>query len=311
MAKAFKSTTYPWPKTTLEVETGDTIRLSVPFTWNLREARQLARLRAAQGYTVLAGGPAVNLMPEYLADVAKVGGEWPNAVQRHNPLATFTSRGCVYSCPYCSVPVTEGAFRELDDWPLAPVICDNNFLASSRAHFDRVIDRLKPIRKQGIDFNQGLDPRLMTPYHAHRLAELGCMARISFNHLSIEPKFLQAYECLRDAGFPKSRIRCYVLIGYDDTPRDALYRLRTVHDLGIKPYPCRYQPRDALAKDSYVHPNWTDRELRRFLHYWCRLNYHAHIPFEDFDPHYRRKKGTLNFSKRTVLDPPPPKGDPH
>jgi len=294
----------PWPKGILEYRKGDTVRLSIPFTWNLPDAHQRARLLAAQGCTVLVGGPAVNLMPAYLVDVAQVGRQWPGAVQRHNPDATFTSRGCVRRCSFCAVPRAEGQFRELDDWPVAPIVCDNNFLASSRAHFDRAIDRLKPIRKRGIDFNQGLDARLMTPYHAHRLAELHCLARLAFDHVSLEAKFLQAYQCLRDAGFPKSRIRCYVLIGYDDTPDDALYRLRLVHQLGIKPFPGRYQPLDALHKDAYIAPGWTDQELRRYQHYWSRLHYHAHIPFEEFDPTYRRKRPQ-------VLDPGPPKGKPN
>lgn len=41
-----------------------------------------------------AGGPAVSLMPEMLADVAELGGE-VDALPRHNPMATFTTRGCV------------------------------------------------------------------------------------------------------------------------------------------------------------------------------------------------------------------------
>jgi hypothetical protein len=308
---------HPWPKGILEHQTGDTVRLSIPFTWNLRDAYQRAAWHDANGLRVLAGGPAVNLMPDFMAPVAEVGHHWENAVQYHNPDATFTSRGCVRRCKFCAVPRAEGAFRELDDWPLAPIVCDNNFLAASDAHFDRVIDRLKPIAHRGIDFNQGLDARLMTPYRAGRLAELRCLARLAFDHLSVEGAFLSAFQMLRDAGFPLHKIRCYVLIGYDDTPEDALYRLELVRSLGIKPFPGRYQPLDALAKNAYVHPNWTAFELRRYQSYWSRLHYHSHIPFEEYDHTYRRnprhknKQQPLGQKLRTPAPPPRPKTAQH
>ena len=34
----------------------------------------------------------------------------------HNPDATFTTRGCIRACPFCTVPRTEGRFVELQDW---------------------------------------------------------------------------------------------------------------------------------------------------------------------------------------------------
>jgi hypothetical protein len=144
-----------------------TAYLSVPFTWSLPAVYQRAAWLRAEGYRVRAGGPAVSLMPGYLADVAEIGGE-VDALPHHNPEATFTSRGCPRRCPFCAVPRIEGELRELDDWPARPIVCDNNLLACSRAHFDRVVDRLKPLA--GVDFNQGLDARLLTAYHAERPA---------------------------------------------------------------------------------------------------------------------------------------------
>jgi hypothetical protein len=161
-----------------------------------------------------------------------------------------------------------------------PIICDNNFLAYSRAHFDRVVDRLKPL--SGIDFNQGLDARLLTPYHAGRLAELDCLVRLAFDSVAYESQFMQAYETLRAAKIPKRRIRVYVLIGFNDTPRDALYRLQAVRDLGSDPNPMRYQPLDILKKNDYVHPNWTEKELARYMRYWSRLRWLRKVPFEEY-----------------------------
>jgi hypothetical protein len=83
-------------------------------------------------------------------------------------------------------------------------------------------------------------------------------------------------------GFPKRRIRVYVLIGYNDSPADALYRLQTLKNLGIKTNPQRYQPLDILVKNSYVAPLWTNSELHRFMLYWSQQAWLSTIPFENF-----------------------------
>ncbi len=269
-----------WAKRCLEWTEGQRAYLSVVFTWDLPKAYQRAVWLREMGYEVHAGGPAVDLMPDVLADVAQVNGRTVDALTRHNPLATFTSRGCIRRCPFCAVWRVEGALRELDDWPVRPIVCDNNLLACSRAHFDRVVDRLKPLR--GIDFNQGLDARLLTAYHAARLSELDCMVRLAFDSVAYASQFMQAFELLRKKGIPKSRIRVYILVGWNDTPDDALYRLRTVAGLGIDPNPMRYNPLDTMRRDSYVGLGWTDSELTRYVRYWANLRWFRAVPFEDF-----------------------------
>jgi hypothetical protein len=269
-----------WSKRLLEWQENEAAYLSVVFTWHLPLAYQRAVWLRAEGYQVHAGGPAVALMPDYLGEVARVGGDEPGALARHHPRATFTSRGCIRRCPFCAVWRTEGELRELPGWPIRPVVCDNNLLACSRAHFDRVVDRLKPLR--GIDFNQGLDARLLTAYHAGRLAELDCRVRLAFDTVDDEAALMAAIEKLRRAGLPKKRLRVYVLLGYEDSPADALYRLRWVASQGLEPNPMRYNPLDALVRDGYVGPGWTDSELRRYVRYWANLRYFRAVPFEDF-----------------------------
>lgn len=253
--------------------------VSVVFSWDLAEAYQRCAWYAAQGYDVRAGGPAVSLNPGYLADVAEIGGDVP-ALHRHNALATKTSVGCPHRCRFCGAWRID-EFRELDDWEPKPLVCDNNLLACSLPHFDRVIDRLKGI--QQVDFNQGFDARLLTDYHADRVAELDVkVVRLAWDHVKLESAFMAAYERLRRAGFWKERIRVYVLIGFDDTPADALYRLETVKGLRSWPNPMRYQPLDVEERNGYVAPGWTDGELKRFMRYWSRQRWLASVPFEEY-----------------------------
>lgn len=276
-----KRQTNGWKGGLVEWVYEQTAYLSVVFSWQLPVAYQRAVWWKMAGYEVRAGGPAVTFNPDYLADVAQIGGEI-EALSHHNSKATFTTRGCVRRCPFCTVPKIETDFRELNEWEPKPIICDNNFLASSLTHFNRVIDLLKPL--SGIDFNQGLDSRLLTKYHADRLAELNMLfIRLAWDNINIESCFMQAVKWLYQAGFPKKSIRVYVLIGYKDTPDDALYRLETIRGLGITPYPMRYQPLNAIRRNEYIAPGWTDRELKRFVRYWSNLNHLGAIPFNEFE----------------------------
>jgi hypothetical protein len=185
------------------------------------------------------------------------------------------------------VPEWAGAFRELQDWPDLPIVCDNNLLASSRAHFERVIDRLK--RHRGVDFNQGLDARLLTMDIARRLAELDGIFRLSWDTPAQEGAVFDALTRLWAAAIPKDRIRCYVLIGYNDTAEFAHDRCRSLVALGILPNPQRYVPLDSLTR-RYVGPGWTDKELTRICRYYARESLWAmrrggefRIPYEEFD----------------------------
>lgn len=230
---------------------------------------------------VYAGGPAVDLVPNYIPKA--ITDEPPPVLPLmfHNPLATFTTRGCVNNCKFCAVPKIEGELRELDNWCPAPVVCDNNLLAARRAHFDRVIDRLKMFRY--VDFNQGLEAGKFTPHVARRMAELqGVKVRFAFDHIGFEAKVHDAVKLAQEHGLKD--IGCYVLIGFKDTPEDARYRLELLRSWGVIPNPMRYQPLNATEKNTYVGKEWTGQELRRMMRYYSRLNHLGWMPYEDYNP---------------------------
>lgn len=149
-----------WHVGVLTWEDADALCISVVFTWHLPAVRKYAD--SLRHRRVRIGGPAVALMPQFLFGCgAEIGGNYPGVLQRFNPLATRTSIGCIRDCEFCSVPIIEGAPTlaqfgrrqvELSDWPDLPVIADNNLLANSIAHFDRVCDRLE--KHEWCDFNK-------------------------------------------------------------------------------------------------------------------------------------------------------------
>ncbi len=263
-----------WKSGLVEWESDGVVNISVVFSWLLDKAIARMVKLLSQGVVAHIGGPAV--------DYAGLGnGCCEGAAVHHNPDATRTSTGCIFNCDFCIVPKIEGDLQEKPYWEVKPTVYDNCLNACSRYHFDKVIDSLKPVK--GVDFNQGVSAVLMTDHHASRFAELDLKyVRLAWDYADYESKFMRGYERLRKAGIPKSKIGVYVLIGFKDTPDDALYRLETVKSLGVKPFPMRYQPLDTPKRSSYVGEYWTNTELTRFTHYWTNLRFVGSIPFKDF-----------------------------
>jgi hypothetical protein len=227
----------------------------------------------------LIGGPAVKLaqarMPDMLTDLPEwvsIGDSSDGALQRMNPQATRTTVGCVRHCSFCAVPITEGPFRELEDWPDNPIICDNNLLAASIAHFDRVCDRLE--RHEWCDFNQGLDARLMTEHHAERLGRLRhAKIRLALDHSSLTDAWTRAYELLLKHKTAKSRISTYVLCGFGSDPADAWKRCQYV-DNHSRPaaLPQWYHPLNAVEHNAVLPCHraygWNEKEASRIMGYY-------------------------------------------
>ena len=147
---------------------GDTDYLSVAFTWLLDQAYARAVWYRALGYKVMAGGPALFLvkMKHELSDMdgVTIGTDYPGAVRKHNPQATFFSRGCPVGCYFCIVPAMEGReFTFIPDAQPLPVLCDNNLSALPADYQDHIIRTYADSGVLLLDANSGFEPRTFTP----------------------------------------------------------------------------------------------------------------------------------------------------
>ena len=267
-----------WSNSIVQWKLDGVLYLSVPFTWLVGDAEAIASTHKGK---VVAGGPGVKLMGAEWADETPEGTPF-DVLAMHNPLATITSRGCPNRCGFCAVPKLESDFYELRSWRAAPIICDNNLSATSRPHFKKVIDSLRPFPMCDL---QGLEAKRLTDWHVDLLRSLRKpILRFGFDHTSMESAVADAVRRCERAGFVLKDIRVYVLIGFDDTPDDARYRLELVRSWGALPFPQRYQPLDAIEKDRHVLPGWTDIELRRMQRYYSKLIHLGHIPYDDYNP---------------------------
>jgi len=263
-----------WPKTYIYWTVNETLFISIPFTWNLPEVEsRFVKQKSLFFKQIIIGGPATALMPDYFKNYSfvTVGSECSNIIQMINPLATKTTTGCVRSCKFCAAPRIEGRLKELDDWPNKPILIDNNLLASSQPHFDKVIDRLK--KWEWADFNQGLDSRLLTNYHAKRLSEIKKpIIRLALDNVAYRDDWEIAFSRLRSAGITLNSIRSYALCGFDSDPAEAWERCNTITDHGIKVLPQWFHELNALDKNIVTNKQaelgWNDYERRRIMQWF-------------------------------------------
>ncbi len=204
---------------------------SIPFTWNIKSVRE--SIQTHPGLWKV-GGPACDLTPDAFADMPEVctSHGFPGVLQRINPYATRTTLGCPRRCLYCGIGQRriEPVFKELEDWPDLPVICDNNLLAASETHLEKVFARL---RWWGwADFNQGLDCRKITPEIAAGIHSIGKpMVRVALDGWQVVDQWEKAVRLLRSAGIAKRRLHSYVMIGYGDAPGWDIKRIQFAKDI--------------------------------------------------------------------------------
>lgn len=160
----------------------------------------------------------------------------------------FLTRGCIRSCPWCIVPKKEGVIRPAATWQeikrpdsQAITFLDNNVLASEFGL--QQIEEMGLSRAVKVDFNQGMDARLITPEVAKLLARLRWIrfVRLSCDTAAILPIIEQAASYLTEAGIPRWRLWCYMLV---QEVSEAEQRAIALDRLGITPFAQPYRDYD-------------------------------------------------------------------
>ncbi|KKN44929.1 hypothetical protein LCGC14_0688070 [marine sediment metagenome] len=186
----------------------------------------------------------------------------------------FSMRGCFRNCPWCIVPRLEGAvrvgtpiekFHHPDHKKI--VLLDNNFFAGPNWR-----PTLKYIQDQGlkVNFNQGLDIRLMNEEMAGLLADTKCyswsfgtaMLYFAWDRMDIEAQVRKGIEMLLEAGIHHRRLTVYVLTGFNTTHTEDLYRVMALKEYDIEPYIMVYNDR---KDDQFLHhlERWVNGRLHR------------------------------------------------
>ena len=224
----------------------------------------------------------------------------------------YMTRGCGMKCQFCAVQTLEPNYipyisireqvakiDEVAGQKRDLLLMDNNVLRSK--DFDKIIDEIIDLGfgkgakfttpKTGakcnryVDFNQGLDAKLMTEHKAKRLGEIALRpARIAFDHIEDESYYKRALEMCAKNGI--KYLSNYILFNgedftgkgskyHADTPEDLYNRMKISMDfcdelnekygadgrIHIFSFPMKYIPLKDLDR-TYIGTNWNGKYLR-------------------------------------------------
>jgi len=176
----------------------------------------------------------------------------------------FTTRGCIRHCKFCVVPEKEGSIHSVGDlidlWDgesKKVTLYDNNILAMPE-HFALICEQARQ-HKLKLDFNQGLDHRLLTPEIIDIMKSISHHEyRFAFDHPSYLPTVDRAISLLQSKGI--NRCSWYVLVGYDTTFEQDLFRLNFLRERNQIAFVQRFRKKGIkIGRESVALARWANQ----------------------------------------------------
>ena len=159
---------------------------------------------------------------------------------------------------------------------------DNHLLEEYTATKSAILatyDELKPYfeqyysnrpKRRYVDFNQGIDARLITDENMAKLAEIPIRpVRIAFDHWSLRKKYEEAVRTAVRYGH--TNLSNYILYNFEDDPIELYRRLKLNVDLcqelgaNIYSFPMKYHPiedPDYFSNRDYIGKKWNRKFIR-------------------------------------------------
>ena len=281
----------------------DAIWLTTCFTFDLPHALGMAIEAKKRAKSVRVGGISATLLPQHfekhglevhqglLPEAEAMTPDYSLLGEPPEYSITHTTRGCSRRCGFCMVSTLEPKFKSRKGWiaDIHPdtkkvLFYDNNWFAKGKKKVMEDIAILHDLVKDGtikqIDFNQGLDCRLLTDEIADALQGLPMVPiRFAFDGMQEDGHFQRGVAKMVERGFVKGdAFVTYVLYNFTDTPKDFWYRLHEsarisqdysnagLHrDLRVQSFPMKYQPILRVSSRGHVGKHWTAKMLTGFV----------------------------------------------
>lgn len=215
----------------------------------------------------------------------------------------YATRGCIRKCKFCAVPIIEPYFTNSisiakqvkaikDNFgeKIHLLLLDNNILASEE--FQKIIDEIKSLGfereakciqkingkklclSRYVDFNQGVDLRLLTKEKMRLLSEIAIKPlRIAFDNIKYKNIYIEKMRLAAQFGI--KTLSNYILFNFNDTPEDFYERLKINIELNeefekkgyksrVWSFPMKYSPiKGMFCKNrKYVGKHWNKKYLR-------------------------------------------------
>jgi hypothetical protein len=243
------------------------------------------------------------LIPDYSIINPKVNTILNYFYPTNNSYIAYATRGCIRNCEWCAVPIIEPVFtnnlsitkqvegiRKKYGEKRHLLLLDNNVLASTR--FPEIIEEIKNAgfgkgakyisNKNGkkrkitryVDFNQGIDARLLTREKMKLLSEIAIKPiRIAFDDIKYKDTYIKKVRSAAEFGI--KNLSNYLLFNFKDSPEDLYERMKINIELNeefernryqskIWSFPMKYAPiKGEYCKNrKYVGEKWNKKYLR-------------------------------------------------
>jgi len=188
----------------------------------------------------------------------------------------FFSRGCIRHCPFCLVHDKEGLIHPVEPLQLNPngkhiEVLDNNFFANPEWKFavDFLLDTKQKVNLHGVDI------RIMNEEQAFWLNKLPLHKNV---HIAWDLPQIDLTDKLREVirYIKPWKLMCYVLVGFNSTIEQDMYRIERLRELGIKPYVMPYRDFENKTQPSQYAKDLAQYVNKPMIFKSCK--------FEDFSP---------------------------
>ena len=234
-----------------ELPSAGTVLASCVFS-TAPSAMRVEILRRRYGATVQVGGSGVDLRLRLAPDIEALAPDYSLYPELGERALGFLTRGCPRHCPFCVVPVKEGAPRQVSDLDTLLqdrqklVLLDDNLLAHPSA-----LGLLEEMARRdlAVNFNQTLDVRMLRPDSAALLRRIRCSNPaftrrnyyFSLNDAQHLDLVRERYALLQTSR--RDNVEFVCMYGFNTSLAEDVKRLRFLRSLpGAYVFMQRYQP---------------------------------------------------------------------
>lgn len=255
-----------WYEPLLDYEDTDILYISKVFTFSEDPTKTMLMPINAK---IIKGGTGYDYKTVLPAEIENICDLDYSLYPKCDYSIIFTTRGCVRKCPFCIVPKKEGLIHNVNVVNLNPngkyiMLLDNNFF-SNRTWRENI--KILKAFNQPIDFNTGIDLRLLTEEQCKALSELKIkQIHCAWDNYKDKDKILPKLKMLCQYVKPY-KITVYVLVGFENKEivDTDIERVMTLKDLGVNPFAMGYinfdDPNYTKSKSVIDFCRWVDNKF--------------------------------------------------
>jgi hypothetical protein len=185
-------------------------------------------------------------------------------------------------------------FTLLPEFPVRPILCDNNLSALPPEYQDFIIERYRAAGVPLLDANSGFEPMTFTPDVYARWKKLVNAGRgpwrFAYDETKERADVLRVMTMLEDE--PQKRKRVYVLIG-NEPFAECMRRIQEVIDGGCEPHVQPYIKLVALQREPHVRFDWTVQKLKDVAR-WANGWVWKRAPFAEYNRALKSSRGYIS-----------------